>query len=155
MDIKLILGIVIPFALFILGGIGIWALRNKKAFTSAAAWLEPVLLLLVTEAEKEFGSGAGKLKLAAVLSWAIDKLPDKIKPFIKIDWLIAQIETALPKAKDLWKEKPALIEPMALAELEEGEPLQAVAVKAVKAGQRVDIVTAITPAAEDAPQAQA
>ena len=109
MDIKTILAIAIPFALFILGGLAAWALRNKRELASVAGWLEPVLLYLVTEAEREIGGGAGQMKLAAVVSWTLNKLPEKLKSIVTVEWLIEQIEKALKNAKDIWAKSPALI----------------------------------------------
>ena len=57
---------------------------------------------LVTEAEKEYGSGTGVLKLASVIEKVYPKLPVIIKTFITSETLIKWIETALITAKEKW-----------------------------------------------------
>ena len=57
---------------------------------------------LVTEAEKEYGSGTGVLKLTSVIEKVYPKLPAIIKAFITSETLIKWIETALKTAKEKW-----------------------------------------------------
>ena len=57
---------------------------------------------LVTEAEKEYGSGTGVLKLTSVIEKIYPKLPVIIKTFITSETLIKWIETALITAKEKW-----------------------------------------------------
>jgi hypothetical protein len=70
--------------------------------------LQPVLFALCTQAEREFGGGTGRLKLADVLSRVVALLPDWAKTVFTTDELCGFIETALQKAKAIWKESPAL-----------------------------------------------
>ena len=58
---------------------------------------------LVTEAEKNFGSGTGTLKLASVFAEIYPKLPTVIKTFISAKTLQKWIEDALKAAKQKWK----------------------------------------------------
>ena len=82
---------------------------RKKSLVNVAGWLEPVLIYLVTEAEREIGGGAGQMKLAAVVSWTFNKLPEKLKSIVTVEWLTKQIEKAPKNAKDIWAKNPALI----------------------------------------------
>lgn len=62
-----------------------------------------MLFSLVTEAEKNFGAGAGTLKLAAVITQVYPKLPAIIKAFITADTLQSWVEIALTAAKEKWE----------------------------------------------------
>jgi len=60
------------------------------------------ILYLVTEAEKEYGSGTGELKYAAVSTWIYEKLPTLLRLFISasmiddlIEWGVAQMKEYL------------------------------------------------------------
>lgn len=61
-----------------------------------------MLFKLVTEAEKDFGSGTGTLKLAAVITEIYPKLPAVIKAFVTADRLQKWVEEALSIAKAKW-----------------------------------------------------
>lgn len=61
-----------------------------------------MLFKLVTEAEKDFGSGTGTLKLAAVITEIYPKLPAVIKAFVTADRLQKWVEEALSCAKAKW-----------------------------------------------------
>lgn len=61
-----------------------------------------MLYSLVTDAEKNFGTGTGSLKLAAVISEIYPKLPAIIKTFITEKTLKNWVEEALERAKKSW-----------------------------------------------------
>jgi hypothetical protein len=79
-------------------------IEQKALLANVAGWLQPALFALVTQAERDFGGGAGRLKLAAVIAQALALLPDKVKGLVDADWLAAQVETALAKAREAWAE---------------------------------------------------
>lgn len=60
-------------------------------------------LMLFTEAERQYGSGTGSLKLSAVKAQVLAMLPDWVKAIVDMDWLIKQIEAKLDEAKEQWK----------------------------------------------------
>lgn len=62
-----------------------------------------MLYALVTEAEKNLGSGTGSLKLATVIEIIYPKLPGVIKLFISADTLEHWVEDALAAAKVEWE----------------------------------------------------
>lgn len=62
-----------------------------------------MLYALVTEAEKDLGSGTGSLKLATVIEAIYPKLPAIIKMFITDKTLQKWIEDALAAAKSAWE----------------------------------------------------
>lgn len=67
-----------------------------------------ILLFLITEAEKTYGSGTGELKLASVITKLYDKLPTIIKIVITGAQLIKWVEEALLLAKQTWAENAAI-----------------------------------------------
>lgn len=69
-----------------------------------------IIFSLVTEAEKELGSGTGQLKLAMVIEWLYPKLPSVIKFFVSEKMLLKWIEAGLAEAKKKWEENPALLQ---------------------------------------------
>ena len=81
----------------------IWALvRGEKQI------LIQILISLVTEAERQFGSGTGVLKKATVITWAYAQIPDRIKPLITEKRLAAWLEEALKTAKKIWENNKAV-----------------------------------------------
>lgn len=69
-----------------------------------------ILLFLVTEAERMYGSGTGELKLAYVVSKIYDKMPKVLKLVISLNQLVKWIEEALEYAKQTWKNNAAIKE---------------------------------------------
>ena len=67
-----------------------------------------MIKVLVTEAEKEFGTGTGSLKLASVIDTLYPKLPPLIRTFVPHKTLIKWIEALLITAKDEWLKNVAL-----------------------------------------------
>ena len=66
------------------------------------AVLKKILFSLVTKAEKEFGGGTGKLKLAAVSDWIYQRIPAVLKLLFSEKDIESMIETALEEAKKAW-----------------------------------------------------
>ncbi|MCX4294349.1 MAG: hypothetical protein OSJ56_09875 [Prevotella sp.] len=70
--------------------------------------VKKVLFSLVSRAEKEFGSGTGELKKAAVIEWIYEKLPKIITIFITPKEIEQLIESVLEYAKTKWSTNTAL-----------------------------------------------
>lgn len=64
---------------------------------------------LVTNAEKEFGSGTGTLKLATVINQLYTKLPSYIRIFATEAQLKKAVEKILELAKEKWESNPNLL----------------------------------------------
>ena len=60
-----------------------------------------MLYALVTEAEKQYGSGTGELKLSAVISQLQEKMPT-VAGAIPVKTLEKWVEQALTEAKEKW-----------------------------------------------------
>ena len=84
------------------------------AMNAVTDWLQPVLFALVTQAERDFRGGVGRLKLATVIKEVTALLPDKIKCLVDTDWLAEQAESALKKARMAWTENPGLAESLVM-----------------------------------------
>lgn len=70
--------------------------------------VEKVLFALVSQAEKEFGSGTGELKKATVLQWIYEKLPKVVTWLISSKEIEDMIESVLEYAKSKWAANDAL-----------------------------------------------
>lgn len=70
--------------------------------------VKKVLFSLVSRAEKEFGSGTGELKKAAVIEWIYEKLPKIVTVFITPKEIERLIESVLEYAKKKWASNTAL-----------------------------------------------
>ena len=68
--------------------------------------LVPIALVLVTNAEIDFGGGTGKLKRSQVIDELYKRIPDEYKKYITEDNLEAIINAALESAEKLWEENP-------------------------------------------------
>ncbi|MBD5117640.1 MAG: hypothetical protein HDT37_00715 [Clostridiales bacterium] len=66
------------------------------------AVLKKILFGLVTQAEKEFGGGTGKLKLATVSDWIYQRIPAVLKLLFGQKDIESLIESALEEAKKAW-----------------------------------------------------
>lgn len=64
--------------------------------------LKQILFNLVTQAEKQFGSGTGSLKYAAVADWIYQRIPAVLKLLFTSSDIEKMIETALEEAKKAW-----------------------------------------------------
>lgn len=80
------------------------AVKGKKQI------IYKMLYALVTEAEERYGSGAGSIKFAEVMTKIYTQLPAIIKVFITYETLAGWIEKALTEAKEDWKKKAQLPE---------------------------------------------
>lgn len=69
-----------------------------------------MLYALVTEAEKELGSGTGALKLATVIAQIYPNLPAVLKLFVTEETITKWVEDALTAAKEAWKQNAAIAE---------------------------------------------
>lgn len=70
--------------------------------------VKKILFALVSRAEKEFRSGTGELKKAAVIEWIYEKLPKIITVFITPKEIERLIESVLEYAKSKWAANTAL-----------------------------------------------
>ena len=64
--------------------------------------LKQILFNLVTQAEKQFGSGTGSLKYAAVADWIYQRIPAVLKQLFTSSDIEKMIEAALEEAKKAW-----------------------------------------------------
>lgn len=80
-----------------------FAVRGKKQI------IYKMLYTLVTEAERQYGSGTGSIKFAEVMTKIYSMLPAIIKVFITYDTLEGWIERALADAKQHWKEQAGIV----------------------------------------------
>lgn len=64
--------------------------------------LKKILFNLVTQAEKQFGSGTGSLKYAAVADWIYQRIPAVLKLLFTSSDIEKMIEAALEEAKKAW-----------------------------------------------------
>ena len=64
--------------------------------------LKQILFNLVTQAEKQFGSGTGSLKYAAVADWIYQRIPAVLKLLFTSSDIEKMIEAALEDAKKAW-----------------------------------------------------
>lgn len=97
---KLILGIII---LVIMIGFGVFKFFTQPT-TKQKEQIKKVLLILVTEAERMYGSRTGKLKLSYVYSELIIKLPYlKYVPLSTVEMLI---EETLEEMRHLLETNP-------------------------------------------------
>lgn len=64
--------------------------------------LKKILFNLVTQAEKQFGSGTGELKFAAVADWIYQRIPAILKLLFTEKDIAAMIEAVLEEAKKAW-----------------------------------------------------
>ena len=64
--------------------------------------LKKILFNLVTQAEKQFGSGTGELKFAAVADWIYQRIPAAMKLLFTEQDIADMIEAVLEEAKKAW-----------------------------------------------------
>ena len=89
----------IVIALLFMAIIVVLALRGKKQI------IYKMLYALIDEAERQFGSGTGKLKFSYVLEKIYGALPSIVRAFITYSMLEKWIENALAEMKEYWKEQ--------------------------------------------------
>lgn len=87
--------------------------------------LNKVLFGLVTKAEKLFGGGTGKLKLATVSDWIYQRIPAVLKLLFSEKDLERMIETALEEAKKAWGTNVNLAEYIEPGTIESMTPYEA------------------------------
>lgn len=100
--------------LVVLVFLGLIVVLIKRGETAV---LKKILFGLVTKAEREFGGGTGKLKLATVSDWIYQRIPAVLKLLFSEKDLERLIESTLEEAKKAWgnNEKiAAYIEPPAV-----------------------------------------
>jgi hypothetical protein len=107
--------VVILLILSVVTGIHKWIAKNGPLFQKMTALekiayvtrllqnLVPIALVLVTNAEIEFGGGTGKLKRSYVIDELYKRIPDEYKKYITEDNLDTIINEALEDAEKLWE----------------------------------------------------
>lgn len=70
--------------------------------------VDQMIYKIVTELEKEYGSGTGNLKLAAAVELLYPKLPAIVRLFTTSAGIVKMIEQGLAVAKDKWAKNAAL-----------------------------------------------
>ena len=86
-------------ALVVLVFIIVLAVLIKRGETKI---LDKILFNLVTQAEKQFGSGTGSLKFAVVADWIYQRIPAVLKLLFTEKDITNMIESALEEAKKAW-----------------------------------------------------
>lgn len=101
-----------------IAGINQWIKKNGPIFkqmslheriayiTRLLTNLAPIALVLVTDAEIQFGGGTGQLKRSYVIDELYKRIPDDYKKYITEDNLDAIINKALEEAEKLWSGNP-------------------------------------------------
>ena len=104
----------------IIKGMNTWIEKNGPIFkemtvaervsyiTRLLTNLVPIALVLVTDAEVQFGGGTGQLKRSYVIDELYKRIPDDYKKYITEDNLDAIINTALEQAEKLWVDNPSV-----------------------------------------------
>ncbi len=85
--------------LVIVGFLALVAVLIKRGETKI---LKNILFKLVTQAEREFGSGTGTLKYAAVSDWLYQRMPAVLKFLFTEKDIDNMIEAVLAEAKEKW-----------------------------------------------------
>ena len=110
--------VVILLTVSIITGVNQWVLKNgpilkKMSVAERIAYitrilknLAPIALVLVTDAEIEFGGGTGQLKRSYVIAELYKLIPDEYKKYITEENLDAIINKALDEAEKLWADNP-------------------------------------------------
>lgn len=70
--------------------------------------LIPSALILVTNAEIQFGGGTGVIKRSYVIDELYQRIPDEYKKYITEENLDAIINKVLPEAQKLWSENSSI-----------------------------------------------
>lgn len=108
--------VVILLIVSIIAGVNQWVKKNgpilkqmsvqeRVAYiTRLLTNLAPIALVLVTDAEIEFGGGTGPLKRSYVIDELYKRIPDEYKKYITEENLDAVIKIALEQAEKLWEE---------------------------------------------------
>lgn len=85
----------------ILGALAIIIVAVLAVVKQEKAVIFKMLYALVTEAEKQYGSGTGELKLSSVIAQIYEKAPAAVK-VIPVSTLQSWVEDALETAKEKW-----------------------------------------------------
>ena len=86
--------------------------EEKIAYTTRLLKnLLPIALILITDAEIQFGKKTGQFKRSYVLDRLYERVPDEYKKYITDDNLDLIITTVLPKAESLWADNPQFLQP--------------------------------------------
>jgi len=107
MEQSTVWAIMVSCLLALAAGAILWTRYRKDAALEAA--ICAILPILVTEAEKLFGDGAGPIKLSWVINKIYEKLPAALTAQISQDKLAALVDKALDKLRPLWADKPGLL----------------------------------------------
>lgn len=70
--------------------------------------LVPIAMVLVTDAEIQYGGNTGILKRSYVIDELYQRIPDEYKKYITEENLDSIIDAVLPKAEKLWVDNPEI-----------------------------------------------
>jgi len=83
--------------------------KEKIAYiTRLLTNLIPIAMVLVTDAESQFGGKTGAIKRSFVIDQLYMRIPDEYKKYITEENLDAIINKVLPEAQKLWADNPAI-----------------------------------------------
>lgn len=72
--------------------------------------LHKIIFGLVTQVEKEFAAGTGRLKLSVVMDAVYQRLPAIVRILFSEKEIELMVEDVLDYAKKLWADNPALLQ---------------------------------------------
>lgn len=110
--------VVILLIISLVAGLQKWIKKNGPIFknmtiqervayiTRLLTNLAPIALVLVTDAEIQYGGGTGVLKRSYVIDELYKRVPDEYKKYITEDNLDDIIDAALLQAEKLWNDNP-------------------------------------------------
>lgn len=93
---SLIVGVVAAAAVIIIAAVGFFKLPVAAQKEKIKEWL----LYAVTEAERIFGSGTGKLKLRATFEWFVEKF-SWVSKIVSFETFSGWVDEALNQMKDM------------------------------------------------------
>lgn len=88
---------------------------------NGVAFIEAMLLCLVTQAEKDFGGGTGVLKKSTVVTAVYERLPSALRLFISEKTISDMIDSAVTDAKVKWKNNIRMAEIIGSVAIEEAD----------------------------------
>lgn len=81
----------------------------ETATDIAMSVISRVAFSLITDAERQYGSGTGELKMSACVAKLIDLLPEAVVELVPEKTISEQLEKALEIAKNKWEKNPRLL----------------------------------------------
>lgn len=88
--------------------LGVIAVAVVLVYKGKRGVVDQMIYKIVTELEREYGSGTGNLKLAAAVEALYPKLPAIVRLFTTSDGIVKMIESGLTAAKEKWEKNKAI-----------------------------------------------